>query len=315
MMHMKKIFSILIISLFILSACTGNKTANTQIKEVDFHTGTDGLVVEFVKGNPQDTIYVSSGKTEFYSAVSVENKGAYSVRYGYMNFLVEKGYVDFSSQIDLPQRFTLEGRSTSSPEGGYLEGAYYLNGILDANSAMKKTQVSALVCYDYETQANAKVCIDPDTVGRKIGQKICTISDQSFSGQGGPVVVTRIETRMIQKESSVIPSFMIYISNRGNGQVLNSDINVIQSACGIKSVTVDKDEMWNIVQVEASLGLQKLDCAPDSKLHLRNKEDFIKCELTSGIDKEQNAYVSPIQVNLRYGYTHTKSKTIELKRV
>ncbi len=312
---MKKIFLILVMALFILSSCKSNNVANSPIKEIDFHTGTEGLVVDFVKGNPSDIVYVSSGKTDFYSAVSVENKGAYSVKNGYMNLLVEKGYVDFSSQIDLPQKFALEGKSTSSPDGGYLEGAYYLNGILDTNSASKKTQISALVCYEYETQANANVCIDPDTVGRKTGQKICTVSDQSFSGQGGPVVVTRIETRMIQKESSVIPSFMIYISNKGNGQVLNADLNTIQSACGVKSVTVDKDEMWNVVQVEASLGLQKLDCATDSKLHFKNKEDFIKCELTSGIDKEQNAYLSSIQINLKYGYTYTKSKTVELKRI
>lgn len=309
--HLIVIAIIIALSSF-LTACNSNNTS-TNIEVVDVHTGTEGLVAEFVKQNPPQTVFIDttgSQGTQFSSMLTIENKGAANINFGYLNLLIEKDYVQFTDDVQNPMTISLAGKTQDNPYGGQIDKSFSMSAKLDGNSYSKKTQVTALFCYDYETNAVAQVCIDTDVLNQRVGQKACTPTDQTLSSQGAPVAITKIETRMVSKDDTIIPSILIYVQNKGKGQVLNYNPAYIRSACTNEPKNTDT---WNVISVEAILGNDQLTCTP-APLHLKNKEDFVKCELPSGIDKTRSAYTSTLQISLRYGYTSTISKEIELKR-
>ncbi len=297
------------LALLVISGCGTGGSKATGTNEINVFRGTDGIITEFIKGNPPEAVYVGKGKTEFYAFLSVDNKGAYNIDSGYLNLLIEKDYVEFADDVARPIKFALAGRTKDDPMGGHTEGSFrlYAKG-LDENSVSKKTQISAIFCHDYRTKAAVPVCVDADFLNRRVGAKPCAVKDESLSGQGAPVVVTKVETRMMPKEDIIVPSFIIYVENRGKGQVLNPDY--IRAACSDEG---RKEDMWNIIHVEASLGTQKLICSP-YPLRLKNKGDFIKCELAQGVGKDEPTYSSVLTIDLRYGYTFTATKAFEIKR-
>jgi hypothetical protein len=306
-------FSILIFLVFLIS-CSGGTVVNPtkpNPNDAQIFKGTDGLFAEFTKGNPPQTTYASSeGKAEFAVSLNYENKGAADIKNGILNLLIERDYVKFQQDSGTLKNFQLKGKTAENPVGEYKSDTYYLEAQLDENSVGKKTQISALFCYDYETNAAFPVCIDTDILNRKLGEKACAVKDETSVGQGAPVVVTRVETRMMPKENGVTPSFLIHISNKGSGMVLNP--SHINAACSSEAKNKD---MWNQLNVEATLGIDNiLNCNPKI-LHLRGNDDFVKCDSDKIISSSESTYLGTLKVNLKYGYTFTQSKTVEIKRI
>ncbi len=69
-----------------------------------------------------------------------------------------------------------------------------------------------------------ELCVDTDVYGLRPGEKACNSKDLAFNeGQGGPVAVTNIETKMLldSDEDKVKPQLIIHIENKGNGEVIS----------------------------------------------------------------------------------------------
>ena len=140
-------------------------------------------------------------------------------------------------------------------------------------------------------------------------------------GQGAPVAVTKVETRMLPQEDDkkVKPHFIIHVKNAGNGEVI--DPSKIEVAC--KSEALDYKD-FNTIIVSASLSGTPLRCSEDIgavpgpvTVRLRDKEDLIRCtyDKDNGIDAGLDAYIAPLKVELDYGYTFTISKNIIIEKI
>ena len=137
-------------------------------------------------------------------------------------------------------------------------------------------------------------------------------------GQGAPVAVTKVETRMLpQTDGTIKPSFVISIENVGKGEVIKPNIGIISNMCGSPALNY-RD--FNTLEVSAYLSGTQLDCKKtqdDSipvEIRLKEKKATFRC--TGGaIDTSSNAYSASLKVQLNYGYTFTISKDIIIQKV
>ncbi len=321
---MKKIILIALIA-FIFSSCTLIPSKKSAI-DTDIRTGTDGLVMNFVQGTPPTSVYESGqggyeGIFEF--SATLANKGASDIKQGYLMLAYEEDYVElapnggwtvddlFSTQ-EKTTSFVLNGKSIQNPAG---EQKMFTNKLktkmLDELSEKHDSLLQIISCYDYSTVQSAAVCIDtnPYETG---GVKPCTVKDLTFTSQGAPVAITKIESAMLPSGGNTVkPEFKIYIKNKGSGEVINKE--KIGLACSPKITPEDKKDLWNIVDITLSLGGEEngqFECTP-IPMKLKSDEDYVRCVYTSSI-MSAVAYQTTLVINLTYGYTQTISKSISI---
>ena len=338
------VFSIFAVILLVAGCDAGKSKA--PITDADIRTGAEGLKTEFVKNAPPENVFAEIG---FPISLKLKNAGAFDIpeddkgtpqiEGGIVVFGFEKAYIGI---LEGKVLFDIKGKSIYAPLGN--EEFISINGRAGAigpQSEKHPSTIFATACYPYKTVFGASVCIDPDIIGEGKGQKACQVKDLAFSeGQGGPVAVTKVETRMLpqQDENKIKPHFIIHVKNAGNGQVIKNGKEkvmdggiekdgtkeVIEKACSSESLSY-KD--FNILKVNAKLSGVVLDCDPKegmqeiAEVRLREKEDLIRCtydgkdDEKGGIDAGLDAYVAPLKVELDYGYTFTISKNIIIEKV
>jgi len=293
-----------------ISGCSSGSGPSSSISSADAHKGSDGIIMEFMDNAPSDEIYEGS---EFYASTLVQNKGAFDVKKGYLVLGVEQGYISAENNGEM---YNLNGKSISNILGGQEVFEFKLrSGKIDKQSEQHKTNIFLTTCYEYQTDAGADVCIDPDFYGMNPLQKACEVKDSSFKDQGAPVAVTKIEQGMLQEGNLVKPEFIIYVQNKGKGAVIDS--SKVKDVCS--STGLDY-KAWNTIYVEAYLFGKQLDCKPKSDgskrgyIRLKGEEDFVKCVDEEGIERGGPAYTTPLKIVLNYGYAETISKEIVVKR-
>lgn len=303
--------------LFIAASC-----AQSGFRETDVHVGTDGLLMNFEVMAPPGEAFEGEAVP---ITIKMVNRGAYDIKGAFYSIAVEKAYLSLEGES--MDSFSINGRTAYDTAGGELlvrKGAFV--GNLDPMTETISTAISVTACYTYQTSAGVNVCIDTDIFNQN-PQKVCTASDVSFSegGQGAPVSLVRIEPQMRQHptdKSKIVPQFLIYISNAGNGQCVEP--SMINNVCKGGSVS---PENWNTAVVKAFLLDRQLDCTPKIKPdstalegHIKfsrdeAQEDFIRCELKEGIDRAVGTYTSALNLQIDYGYTTSISKSVRIKKV
>ena len=331
-MNKKLILTIGILSLLIIAGCSEGGFSGIgkkkPITDVDIRKGTDGIKMEFLPNAPPQNVFAESGfpislrlKNAGASDIPEDNKGTLQIERGIVIFGFEKAYLDIPNIPQGKVLFDVKGKSIYAPLGD--EEFISVNakaGAVGPQSEKHPTTIFATACYPYETVFGASACIDPDIIGEGKGQKACIVKDLAFTGgQGAPVAVTKVETRMLpQDDGKIKPHFLIYVKNAGNGQVVN--ISKIDRACSSEPLDY-KD--FNTLKVNATLSGAELDCDPadgmqkTAEVRLRDKEDLIRCtyDEDGGINAGSDAYVAPLRVELDYGYTFTISKNIIIEKV
>lgn len=252
------------------------------------------------------------------------------------------------------QEREIEGKSIYSPLGD--EDFITINAEAKRIGVQSETHPSTIfvtACYPYNTVLGTSVCIDPDIIGQEKRQKACAVKDLAFSdGQGAPVSVTKVETRILPQQNDNIiklikPHFLIHVKNAGNGEIIN--VNEFVKAC--TSGELDYKEFFNTIIVSASLSGMPLKCngkeipgdptrfmvtlRKGSGFALAKSEDLIRCTLEEDLDGDGDpddlnndgeqdielinsgvdAYVAPLKVELDYGYTFTISKNIIIEKI
>jgi len=335
---MKKILTTVIFMLFLV-ACNASSTQKT--KEIDVRVGLTGLTMEFLKNTPPQRIFEGD---KFLVVIKVENTGATEIKdnqavlslgfekdYTQKVELLESGTVKLFPDLKTQNTatFSLEGRSKINQKGGEEIISYNLvAGRVDPQSEFHSSMVIATLCYPYETILDTTFCMDTDPSNLRPGKKVCKLQDLSFSnGQGAPVTIPKIEVQMLPSQESqqspagygkIVPQFLIFIENKGQGIVIKND--AVKEACTQK---ISHDKL-NTIYVRAFFpgkdpGTEKsgleLNCEPKEKgstakqgyVKLKDKKDIIRCTFKEGIDSRQDPYLSPLRIEMSYGYTQSIS--------
>ncbi len=338
-MDKKIIFAVIIASMFLIAGCEGGKLFGggskdtTPMTDADVRVGVQGLTMEFVQNAPPERVFEGSedNPSIFPIVVDLKNKGAFDIEDdketidkfegGVLVFGFEKAYVGVATDDDeAKQEFDIKGKSIYNLGGD--EEFREVNAETKEIGAQSETQPStifATACYPYQTILGTSVCVDTDVYETGKGRKACTVKDMVFSeGQGAPVTITKIETRMLPDvdTNTVKPHFVIYIENKGNGEVVNLD--KVDTACSSEALNYTD---FNAINLIVSLSDKNLNCnvggvASESiEIRLRGKEDMVRCTLNEGVDIGRDAYMTPLKIELNYGYTFTISKGIIIEKV
>jgi len=235
-MNKKIVFILIIVSLLLIAGCTGGSKDKRPITDFDIRKGTDGLDMKFTENTPPKSVFEDS---IFPIAINLKNKGAFDIddeeggfdgKNGTLVFGFERDYIDMAEKEKDDEgnikkiTFDIKGKSIFNPAGD--EEFITINAQakeIGEQSETRPSTILATVCYPYKTILGTSICVDTDIYGIGKGEKACSIKDLRFSeGQGAPVTITKIETRMLpQDENKVKPHFLIHVENRGKGEVIN----------------------------------------------------------------------------------------------
>ncbi len=302
---MKFLIVLCLVLVLVAGGCSKGGGPSVSITEEDIHRGKEGLLIEFGKNMPPSLVYEED---MFPIGIELENAGASDITKGYLLLNLEEDNMDLEKG-HIKETFKIEGKSIENPYGD----SEVLNYMVRAKPLGSETEtitsnVIATLCYKYNTRFGESVCVDTDFYNRKNAVKACGAEDESFSsGQGAPVSVVKVESKMLEESGDVKPMFIVHVRNDGDGQVINPTI--ISEVCSSRVV---KHEDINYIEVSAYLGEEELVCRP-SPLKLREKEDIVRCSLEQGIDKDVPSYKSLLTVDLEYGYSETISKQVEIR--
>ncbi len=348
-MNKKTTLIFFVLLLFILGC---NSLSRKTTKDIDLHIGFDGLILEFVKNTPPLKIF--EGET-FPVVLKVKNSGAYSIRNNeetkeeaILSLGVERDYTKSvkllsgarikpvtldepdSKIIDNAASFTLESKSKINLKGEEEIISYNVEaGKIDPQSEAHPSSVTANLCYPYQTKLETAVCIEPDISGLRPGRRVCKVQDLIFSqGQGAPIAVTKIEVNMLptlakaqdsqNEKMNIRPHFLIYIENKGKGTVIAKE--EVKNFC-TKSKT--SHENLNKIYVKASLADLQLDCGIKEKekketyIKLKDNKELVRCVVKEedSIEGTKDAYLSPLNIELNYGYSDSISANYFIQKV
>lgn len=294
---------IMLMLLVFVSGCVGilpGKGIDVNYEAV--YSGTDGVVVSFLKNAPQEKLYA---KSDFKIGLDVANIGAEDTDV-YLNIGYEKEYMTLEE--DMPIIITnLEGKDAYNLDGTHTYEFFDAKttepvAMVESHNAL----ISVTYCYDYATAAKVDVCIDTDVYGERL-KKVCTVSDKSLSSQGAPLAVRNVEVEMLPTgEDSIKPHFMIYISNVGNGEVIEKGESL--NVCKGHVQGVD----WELVNIKATLSKEELKCKK-SIVRLDDGEAETSCT-GSSISYDKGTYLAPLVIKLDYGYYSITTKEAEILR-
>ncbi|MFH1850530.1 MAG: hypothetical protein ABH879_10225 [archaeon] len=309
----------------------------------DYRRGTDGIDIEFVKDAPPDVIYDEggTGTNEIQLLAEVRNKGTFTTDV----FLYLSGFDP--NIIGLPSMLAntikLEGKSIYNSEGGLAVVDFASDGRVSGgaqrgsialpskggkpvvDSYSPKFTITA--CYAYETEASPVVCVDPDpySITHEKSCRVGEVTGLGMGGQGAPVSISGVSTEIVPGKAI----FEIRVSNSGQGRVITkeavtqggsssapsagakcpfnlgySDLNLVDYV-----VTFQGDDISSTANRAAST----IDegCQP-GRIRLVNGKGTLYCRFN--VDRDQaDAYKTPLQINLQYGYMSAADRDIEIK--
>ena len=300
------IFNLILVLTIFLSSCSGvpqgeNPTDTSYIIS-QVQTGTQGVEVNFVTNYPPSTLYDINNLV---ALIEVKNKGNDDLEGGDC-FLQITGFdPNIIRGMNYPQACgVIDGKNVYNLDGGYTQIEYESSNIqLPSGNYEYSPTFNLVLCYDYETNANPSVCLDPLFYDVTSEQKSCTPMDVSMAGgQGGPVGVTYVGVDMIG-DTAV---FEISIRNLGSGRVLSPYADI--SSCG--EAIIDYDDLDKVGYQVDMTGGSLIDCSPsDPEVRLVNGVGKIVCTFRiNGV----TTYETPLMVTLDYRYMESVSKPMQI---
>lgn len=271
------------------------------------HSGTAALKASFMDDSPPDKVY--SG-TEFSVGVILDNYGATKITNGMVVIGADEFNEKMISGAD-KYTFSIDGRDTTRTFRGERDVTFFkLNAPNIAPKTEQATTISMKTCYSYATTAQANVCIDTVLDTYDSGKRACTMKEKiNLGSQGAPITVSEIDiARAFQSRDIVRFVFTIRVSNAGNGFVIRqSDISKF---CGSGAFSDTSQSAFGRAIVSATLGVDKLICTGKDYADLsQNDEDYVVCT-SKDMPVKDNAYATPLKVNVAYGYVDSYTKEI-----
>lgn len=309
---MKNKIILLLIVLVFLVGCDGG--GSKDLKK-DLYQGTQGVNV-----NIFDLPSEVNENEEIPFIIKVENKGPYETT-GRLVISTERDYMGIKGQNSyIGIDFNLKGKSVLNDIDDFeIFNVPMYAKTLDPLSETHDTYITTYTCYGYRGLAYTDVCIDTDPYKVGDSDKSCSVqtSISLSGGQGGPVVIDRIEPRMLIEGDFIRPQFKIYIQNRGQGTVIQKDS--INQVCSGNSLNIATYNTLSLTEVEISgkkMSAGQIECIPRN-LQLKNEQDFVTCTIVSGqgISRNMLSYLSPMKIQIDYGYANSITKEISIKKI
>ncbi|MFQ5621703.1 MAG: hypothetical protein ACE5FT_07755 [Candidatus Nanoarchaeia archaeon] len=300
---MKKLIFLITLTILI-AACTPGQV-RTIPQPTPVHTGTQGVVFIPMRDAPPAKIIES---TSVPLAFRIENRGAYDIEYGrYWLGGISEEYFTVSDEDTFVRTgdnalgsYNLNGKSKFNPIGGMKVVTRQISAKkLRGTQQISSQKISPMLCYPYQTKATINVCIDTDPFNPMPTRvKVCDYKNAIplTGGQGGPLVITSVETRMIQStktKNAFVPQFSIHLQNAGRGRLVKKD-NYMDFCEG----RANKDLIgW--VTVTGFLSDQNLNCTTP---RVDVAGTSLICTVEQHIPTTRGTYVAPLQITLDYGY-------------
>ncbi len=325
----RDILLLIVVASVLLAGCqlTGSRDKGAIPDSSSAFEGKEGLVLSFFDNAPQDNLIPGS---DFKIAVLLENKGAADIACDktpgscgyYLAFAKEpiSGVTPSSGELKdalledpkVKEQYTILGKES------YLSGGRAAMEFSDKATAVKATTTASatfIACYPYKTSLSASVCVQTAhyTVPEK--SRSCELKTLSFSNQGAPVAITKIEQESILSGGYVKPRLKVYISEAGRGTVIAKDVQSLKKAC-TKDPTNLNDIIGKVIVEEATISGKPLDCGKKTiTLTGVPKKDFVECLFNDNVFEAgaANNLVAPLKIVLGYGYQTAISKDVRIE--
>ena len=285
-------FLLISILLIFLSGCTllGGKT-------VIIEKGTKALELSFVKDMPP---YQTYEDTRNAIAVYMKNVGATNIKEGIYSLNAPTQYIDVPESFGT---FQLQGKQEGLPYGEeYQQQFLTQTKNLAAQQQKIPLDISFTACFPYKTHAGFSTCIDTDPTGIDKRKSCSTLYISTSGGQGGPVVIKKIEPKMEIQKEGVIPVFDIYLRNEGGG--------IITSQKNFGDYCKGKQLPRQEIELSVLLADEKLECSKE-KLELSSKESRINCRGRE-YSRKEGTFNALLVIDANYGYVQTVAKQINV---
>ncbi len=294
-----------LVIILLLAGCTGLRRTGRGVQEYSFHTGTQGLDLHFLPGNPPQKLYAGDPLNVL---VEFANKGAYHLVDGRLYLTgFDREYLVFDREEIIG--FSAEGKSALNPEGMISDVAEFKDPAVSMppETDVFRQIIKATACYSYKTFASPMVCVDPDPLNIEPADKVCQIQNIGLNSQGAPVAVKAVEVDAARGRIQ----FKIIVQNVGGGTVIESrDGYVPIDRC---NALLSRDEI-DKVEIRAFLSeSQPLDCKP-LVIRLVNGKGFAYCSF-SGLDPRSDAYMTALTIELSYGYRNSIATSVDILRL
>ncbi|MBT3465368.1 hypothetical protein HN451_10335 [archaeon] len=312
MVKSNKFLLMYLISLIVLiNSCTGSGNS-PSITNPDLYKGTQGLEIEVISNLPE-RIFENE---PFEYVVKLTNNGVYDIKNGVLTLNVEKDYLSVDGKNIKKENINLQGKEIFQTLDDFEIKQFTIkSGNLDQTSQTHETLILTSACYDFMAKAFADICIDSDPHDINPTEKECKTKKIDLSkGQGGPVLISLIEPRMIMDDNYLRPQFKIHVKNSGRGTVLQHGREDTFCSSG----NIAREQYNKVILSELSFSTFKkndFDCSPEP-LRLKGNEDVITCTLKTGkISKDITNYLTPITLELKYGYLISNSDMVKIEKI
>jgi hypothetical protein len=168
----------------------------------------------------------------------------------------------------------------------------------------------ATSCFLYTTFAAPMVCIDPQPYVEN--RKVCRPGSWSGAsgGQGSPVAITRLE----QENTPRSAVFHITVANKGGGTVF--DAGALEKCSPYYPGGAKANDLNTVWIGEVRIGDTLLDCSPKHYIRLDQRgEASFTCNYPIEFDNANTAYLTPLVVELWYGYSKTLEQRVLVNRI
>lgn len=277
----------LIMVLIFLSSCISSN--NTGSRDVNWRTGSDGIVMSFVQDNPPSEV-LSRSKVPV--TVKYSNKGAYDV--SDLTFYLggyDSNILPFATKSQV-SGIRMSGKDQFNTQGTEEAFAQWVAPVVNLNNLQGidnfKQAISVTACYTYGTIANPTICFDPSQFDTVAASK-CSFSIKDLgSSQGGPIAVTSVT----QKLSDTDIYLEIQIANSGKG---NPFLPEIGDCMNLGYTEIDK---VRLSKVAFSSGAT-FTCNP-SIIRLQSNKGFAVC--SAKLPTKSSFVQTPLIIQLSYKY-------------
>ncbi|MFA6073252.1 MAG: hypothetical protein WC758_04015 [Candidatus Woesearchaeota archaeon] len=220
----KAILALLLLIAMFVAACS---TTTTNNGSTGFIGGVKGLDIAFYANAPPAST-PDNKQQEFDVIVDITNGGEYAVA-------IEDVYVKLSGFP--PESFdqTIATLKKSPPEKidaniKNPDGTVIAPPVVsvtfpgfnyqDVEVASRTFPIRADICYEYETQAAAELCVKENFNSNKVDDLCQVNADRSLSTSGGPVQITSLKQSTAGADKT---RFTFTVQNMDNGEIYKSD--------------------------------------------------------------------------------------------
>ncbi|MBN1385970.1 hypothetical protein JW968_03255 [Candidatus Woesearchaeota archaeon] len=293
-----------LLSTLLLTGCSGPSEPHDSVPA---HQGTEGLVLRYMQGQPPSRVYNGD---QLDVTVELRNRGAFPSQESGEPFIgtiilggYDPVYLPFSPSYYILDGTELYGKDQYNVEGSYATRTFSVPRVnIPRDVDFYRPTIQATACYEYKTFAAASVCIDPDPWKSGVEDEVCDVTDVSMGSQGAPIAVTRIEEDVTSQDIK----FKITFSNSGRGYAYDY---MARDACpDIEYVDLDKIDVHSVILSGAEI---RGSCTPPNPIKMYNNQGFVVCSAQKPSD-ETPAYVTPLQITLKYGYMDSIKQQVEV---